>query len=84
MKGVRFWGTRGSLPVALTARDVREKLLGALRAARGRELGSDSDQEAILDGLPFAAVVKAGDSKEIRVSLTDWLNGKGPGAAKKK
>ena len=55
MKGVRFWGTRGSLPVALTARDVKEKLLGALRAARGRPLASESDLASILDGLPFAA-----------------------------
>ena len=55
MKGVRFWGTRGSLPVALTARDVREKLLGALRAARGRPLASEADLESILAGLPFAA-----------------------------
>jgi len=55
MKGVRFWGTRGSLPVALTARDVREKLLGALRAARGRALASESDLESILASLPFAA-----------------------------
>jgi len=55
MKGVRFWGTRGSLPVALTARDVRAKLLGALRAARGRPLASESDLESILASLPFAA-----------------------------
>lgn len=55
MKGVRFWGTRGSLPVALTARDVREKLLGALRAARGRPLTSEADLESVLDSLPFAA-----------------------------
>jgi hypothetical protein len=48
MKAVRFWGTRGSLPVALTARDVREKLLGTLRAARGRPLDSESDLESIL------------------------------------
>ena len=55
MKGVRFWGTRGSLPVALTARDVRGKLLGALRAARGRSIASESDLAAILDSLPFSA-----------------------------
>ena len=55
MKGVRFWGTRGSLPVALTAADVREKLLAALRAARGRPLASEADLEARPgDGLPFA------------------------------
>jgi phosphoribosyl 1,2-cyclic phosphodiesterase len=54
MKGVRFWGTRGSLPVALTARDVRTKLLAALRAARGRDLGDESDLESLLASLPFS------------------------------
>src|SRR5438552_15820420 len=33
---VRFWGTRGSMPVALTAADVRDKLAQALVAADGR------------------------------------------------
>jgi phosphoribosyl 1,2-cyclic phosphodiesterase len=51
---VRFWGTRGSLPVALTAPEVRRKLLAALRAARDRPLARESDLEAFLDGLPFA------------------------------
>ncbi|HEX4234461.1 MAG TPA: MBL fold metallo-hydrolase [Caldimonas sp.] len=51
---VRCWGTRGSLPVALTAADVRQKLLATLRAARGRALASDADLEAVLAGLPFA------------------------------
>jgi phosphoribosyl 1,2-cyclic phosphodiesterase len=51
---VRFWGTRGSLPVALTAADVRQKLLAALRAARGRALASEADLDTILAGLPFA------------------------------
>jgi phosphoribosyl 1,2-cyclic phosphodiesterase len=35
---VRFWGTRGSLPVALTWRDVRDRLARALVAANGRGL----------------------------------------------
>lgn len=35
---VRFWGTRGSIPVSLTARDVRAKLLAALAAGVGRDL----------------------------------------------
>jgi phosphoribosyl 1,2-cyclic phosphodiesterase len=60
MNGVRFWGTRGSLPVALTAHDVREKLLGALRAARGRPLASETDLAAILASLPFAAAATYG------------------------
>jgi phosphoribosyl 1,2-cyclic phosphodiesterase len=51
---VRFWGTRGSLPVALTATDVREKLLATLRAARGRPLASESDLAKALAALPFS------------------------------
>jgi phosphoribosyl 1,2-cyclic phosphodiesterase len=35
---VRFWGTRGSLPVALTWRDLRDRLAKALVAANGRGL----------------------------------------------
>ncbi|MGE5339766.1 MAG: MBL fold metallo-hydrolase [Gemmatimonadota bacterium] len=53
MKRVRFWGTRGSLPVALTADGVRQKLVDVLRAARGRTLAADADVEQFLDGLPF-------------------------------
>src|SRR2546425_7764017 len=37
---VRFWGTRGSMPVALTAADVRDKLAQALVAAGGRRFES--------------------------------------------
>jgi phosphoribosyl 1,2-cyclic phosphodiesterase len=54
VKSVRFWGTRGSLPVALTAAGVRRKLVAALREARGRPLATDVDIERFLDGLPFA------------------------------
>lgn len=51
---VRFWGTRGSIPVSITARDVRGKLAAALRAAQGRALGDDSAIEAFIDELGFA------------------------------
>jgi phosphoribosyl 1,2-cyclic phosphodiesterase len=54
MKGVRFWGTRGSLPVALTAPHLRDKLLGTLREAQGRALASEAEREAFVDALPFA------------------------------
>ena len=37
---VRFWGTRGSIPVSLTAADVRDKLARALLAASGRRFES--------------------------------------------
>jgi phosphoribosyl 1,2-cyclic phosphodiesterase len=54
MKAVRFWGTRGSLPVALTAAGVRRKLRAVLRAARGQAIDSDDAIDALLDAQPFA------------------------------
>ena len=50
---VRFWGTRGSLPVALTAADVRGKIITALRGAAGRSLADDEAVARYVDGLPF-------------------------------
>ena len=35
---IRFWGTRGSLPISLTAPDIRAKLIAALSGAVGRNL----------------------------------------------
>ncbi len=46
---VRFWGTRGSLPVALTWRDVRDRLARALLAANGRQLDSIEKAQAFAD-----------------------------------
>ena len=54
MKGVRFWGTRGSIPVALTADGVRHKIVAALRGASGRTFASDAEAEAYVDSLAFA------------------------------
>jgi phosphoribosyl 1,2-cyclic phosphodiesterase len=54
MKGVRFWGTRGSLPVALTAAGLRVKHHEVLRAARGHVLDSDAAIDRFLATLPFA------------------------------
>ncbi len=42
---VRFWGTRGSMPVALTAAQIREKLVAVLQGAAGLDL---SDRETVL------------------------------------
>ena len=53
MRGARFWGTRGSLPVALDAAGVRTKLTAALRGASGRTFASDADLDAYVDSLPF-------------------------------
>ena len=35
---IRFWGTRGSLPVALTTQALQAKLVRALVAASGKRL----------------------------------------------
>jgi len=37
---IRFWGTRGSMPVSLTWRDLRDRLSQVLVAASGRQLDS--------------------------------------------
>lgn len=51
---VRFWGTRGSLPVSLTAPQVRSKVIAALEAAVNRDLQSRYDIERFVDQeLPF-------------------------------
>ena len=53
MKLVRLWGTRGSIPVALTAAGVRAKIEAALKGARGKALKDDAAIAAYLDGLEF-------------------------------
>ncbi len=45
---VRFWGTRGSIPVSLTAADVRDKLARALLAAAGRKFESYGEAQAFV------------------------------------
>lgn len=53
---VRFWGTRGSLPVALTADAVRRKIANALLAADGRKFADRIEAESFVEQeLSFAA-----------------------------
>ncbi|MBL8450604.1 MAG: MBL fold metallo-hydrolase [Dechloromonas sp.] len=54
MMRVVFWGTRGSLPVALTAAELRAKIIAALTAARGRDLPDAAAVATFVDSLPFA------------------------------
>jgi phosphoribosyl 1,2-cyclic phosphodiesterase len=51
---VKFWGTRGSLPVATTSGEVRKKIVAALAAANGRSFATEAEIEAFADTLPFA------------------------------
>jgi phosphoribosyl 1,2-cyclic phosphodiesterase len=53
MLKVRFWGTRGSIPVALTAAKLRSKLAAVLRESRDKLLHDDAAIEAFLDSQPF-------------------------------
>ena len=51
---VKFWGTRGSLPVAATAADIRSKIVAALAAANGRQFSSFAEIKSFAEQLPFA------------------------------
>lgn len=51
---VRCWGTRGSIPVSLTASQIRARLIAALSGADARVLDSDTAIEQYVDSLPFA------------------------------
>ena len=54
---VRFWGTRGSLPVALTWLDVRDRLARVLVAANGRGLDTVEKAQAFAEqqlGFPLS------------------------------
>jgi phosphoribosyl 1,2-cyclic phosphodiesterase len=62
---VRFWGTRGSIPVALTAADIRDKLAQALVQASGRTFASYEEAHA------FA-------SSELEHSVTHTFGGHTP------
>ena len=46
---VRFWGTRGSLPVTLEGAGVRRKITQALRRANGRRFESEEAIEQFID-----------------------------------
>ena len=46
---VRFWGTRGSIPVAMTSAEVKRKLVTALVAAAGRGLDTPGKARAFVE-----------------------------------
>lgn len=45
----KIWGCRGSLPTALKASAVRQKLVSVLKAADGRRFADDAEIESFLD-----------------------------------
>jgi phosphoribosyl 1,2-cyclic phosphodiesterase len=53
---VRFWGTRGSLPVAQTASMIRGKIARALVAAKGRNFADEAEADRFIgEEMDFAA-----------------------------
>ena len=50
---LRFWGTRGSIPVSVTAGDIRAKLIAAFTAARGQTLDTPAEIATYIDTLGF-------------------------------
>jgi phosphoribosyl 1,2-cyclic phosphodiesterase len=46
---VRFWGTRGSIPVSLSSPVVQRKLVAALVQAAGRKLDTEEQARAFVD-----------------------------------
>ncbi len=51
---LRFWGTRGSLPVSLSAPAVEEKLITVLLAAQGQQFADRAAAQAFVQSLPFS------------------------------
>ncbi len=50
---LRIWGSRGSIPVSLTAPDVRAKIVHALQGAAAVDLSDRAAIESYVDGLGF-------------------------------
>ena len=46
---VRFWGTRGSIPVAMTSAEVKRKLVAALVKGAGRGLDTPDKARAFVE-----------------------------------
>ena len=62
---VRFWGTRGSIPVSLTWRDLRDRLVEALVAANGRQLDTMAKAHEFVERLPQARYAFLGDTARL-------------------
>lgn len=50
---VRFWGTRGSIPTAMTTQQLQRKLVQALVASAGQDVSTPEKAQAFAAALPF-------------------------------
>jgi phosphoribosyl 1,2-cyclic phosphodiesterase len=73
---IRFWGTRGSLPVSLTAADIKHKIVESLVAAAGR-VRTRADAQSFVDKeLPFSVSHTYGGNTscvELDVGSEDYI-----------
>lgn len=74
---IRIWGARGSLPVALNAKALQEKMVKALVAAAGRNLDTEEKARAfIMNELDFAVSHTFGGNSpcvQIDVGSSEYL-----------
>lgn len=74
---IRIWGARGSLPVALNAKALQEKMVRALVAATGRNLDTEDKARAfIMNELDFAVSHTFGGNSscvQIDVGSSEYL-----------
>lgn len=50
---VKFWGTRGSIPTALSSAEIKQKIRRALAGAAGLDLTNDAVINRYMERLPF-------------------------------
>ncbi|HKA38525.1 MAG TPA: MBL fold metallo-hydrolase [Burkholderiales bacterium] len=73
---IRFWGTRGSLPVSLTAADIKHKIVESLVAAAGRVRTRAEAQSFVEKELPFSVSHTYGGNSscvELDVGSEDYI-----------
>src|SRR4029453_14668319 len=70
---VKFWGTRGSIPVATTSAGIRQKRGAALTQPAGRPLDPPARIGGFVDGEPDFAVGRTygGDSSCVQLDAGD-------------
>ena len=51
---IHFWGTRGSIPISITADLIRAKITSVLRKASGIAFADEAAIDTFIQGLPFA------------------------------
>lgn len=75
MIDVKFWGTRGSIPVSQNAESVKQKIADVLSMALEKDVNSLQDIDAFMDTLSFADTMSfGGDTSCVEIgSEGDYL-----------